>query len=87
MKRANRSMEVFSLSAIDLFASAMGAFMLIPLIIFPFDFFPGGPGSLNRIIFTFVAACIVSEMFVQRVVVYNMSIIFLLLFLLRLGRN
>lgn len=36
MKRPNRSFEVFSLSALDLFASAMGAFIIITLIIFPY---------------------------------------------------
>lgn len=36
MKRARRDIQVFSLSALDLFASAMGAFMIITLIIFPY---------------------------------------------------
>lgn len=36
MKRQARSFEVYSLSALDLFASAMGAFIIITLIIFPY---------------------------------------------------
>jgi hypothetical protein len=35
MKRKPRSFEVFSLSAIDLFASAMGAFIIITIILMP----------------------------------------------------
>lgn len=35
MKRRRREFEVFSLSAIDLFASAMGAFLVITLILMP----------------------------------------------------
>jgi Mg-chelatase subunit ChlD len=35
MKRRNRSVEIFSLSALDLFASAMGAFILIAVILMP----------------------------------------------------
>jgi hypothetical protein len=35
MKRKQRSFEVFSLSAIDLFASAMGAFIIITIILMP----------------------------------------------------
>lgn len=36
MRRPNRTLEVFSLSALDLFASAMGAFIIISLILFPY---------------------------------------------------
>ena len=36
MRPARRAIQVFSLSALDLFASAMGAFMIITLIIFPY---------------------------------------------------
>lgn len=35
MKRRNRAVEVYSLSAIDLFASAMGAFIIISIILMP----------------------------------------------------
>lgn len=36
MKRPNRSLEVFSMSALDLFASALGAFIVITMIMFPY---------------------------------------------------
>lgn len=36
MRRVNREINVFNLSAIDLFASAMGAFMLISLVALPY---------------------------------------------------
>lgn len=36
VKRPNRNLEVFSLSALDLFASAMGAFMIVTIILFPY---------------------------------------------------
>jgi hypothetical protein len=36
MKRANRDVEIFSISALDLFASGMGAFMIIAIILFPY---------------------------------------------------
>ena len=35
MKRRNRVFEVYSMSAIDLFASAMGAFIIISIILMP----------------------------------------------------
>lgn len=35
MKRPNRDFEIFSLSALDLFASSMGAFIILVLIMFP----------------------------------------------------
>ena len=35
MRSRQRSFEVFSLSAIDLFASAMGAFIIISIIMMP----------------------------------------------------
>lgn len=36
MRKSNREINVFSLSAMDLFASAMGAFMLISLVALPY---------------------------------------------------
>ena len=36
MKRPSRELNIFSLSALDLFASAMGAFILITVILFPY---------------------------------------------------
>ena len=36
MKRPNREVEIFSLSALDLFASSMGAFIILVLIMFPY---------------------------------------------------
>ncbi|MCK6454398.1 MAG: hypothetical protein L6R19_26645 [Alphaproteobacteria bacterium] len=36
MKRTSRTLELFSLSALDLFASAMGVFVLIVVILFPY---------------------------------------------------
>jgi hypothetical protein len=36
MKRPSRELNIFSLSALDLFASAMGAFILIAVILFPY---------------------------------------------------
>ena len=36
MKRRNREINIFSMSALDLFASALGAFILIAIIIFPY---------------------------------------------------
>ena len=36
MKRRNRELNIFSMSALDLFASALGAFILITLILFPY---------------------------------------------------
>jgi hypothetical protein len=35
MRRANRDINTLSLSALDLFATAMGAFAIIMLILFP----------------------------------------------------
>lgn len=35
MRRSNRNMEAFSLSALDLFVSALGAFILIAISLFP----------------------------------------------------
>lgn len=35
-RRASRSMEIFSLSAIDIFASAMGAFIVIAVVLMPY---------------------------------------------------
>ena len=36
MKRPDRTLNIFSLSALDLFASAMGTFVLIAIILFPY---------------------------------------------------
>ena len=36
MKRRNREIGVFSMSALDLFASALGAFILLTVVIFPY---------------------------------------------------
>ncbi len=36
MRRPNRHIEIFSISALDLFASALGAFILVAIILFPY---------------------------------------------------
>ncbi|MCK6454399.1 MAG: hypothetical protein L6R19_26650 [Alphaproteobacteria bacterium] len=36
MRRPNRTIEIFSLSALDLFASAMGAFVVVAALLFPY---------------------------------------------------
>src|SRR5690606_21825283 len=36
MRRPSRELNIFSISALDLFASAMGAFILIAVILFPY---------------------------------------------------
>ena len=36
MKRKNREVSIFSMSALDLFASALGAFILITVVMFPY---------------------------------------------------
>ena len=36
MKRRNREINIFSMSALDLFASALGAFILIAIVMFPY---------------------------------------------------
>jgi len=36
MRRSNREINIFSMSALDLFASALGAFMLLAVVFFPF---------------------------------------------------
>ncbi len=36
MKRPNRDINIFGMSALDLFASALGAFILITLVLFPY---------------------------------------------------
>ena len=36
MRRPNRNIEIFSLSVLDLFSAAMGAFIIISLILFPY---------------------------------------------------
>lgn len=50
MKLRNREVNVFSMSALDLFASAMGAFMFLAIIALPF--FPNtgsSPESISEI--------------------------------------
>ncbi|TFH75025.1 hypothetical protein E3V39_02465 [Gammaproteobacteria bacterium LSUCC0112] len=47
MRRRSKELNIFSMSALDLFASAMGAFILITLILFPF--FPNTGDSPERI--------------------------------------
>ncbi len=49
MKKKNRDINIFSMSALDLFASAMGAFVIIAVIMFPY--FPNmgdSPGQVAR---------------------------------------
>jgi hypothetical protein len=36
MRRPNRNIEIFSMSVLDMFASALGAFILISVILFPY---------------------------------------------------
>jgi len=36
MRRPNRNIEIFSLSVLDLFSAAMGAFIIVALILFPY---------------------------------------------------
>ncbi len=36
MKRSNREINIFNMSALDLFASALGAFIVLALVVFPF---------------------------------------------------
>src|SRR5690606_11779160 len=36
MRSPNRNVEVFSISALDLFASALGAFIIVAIILFPY---------------------------------------------------
>ena len=45
MKRKNRELSIFSMSALDLFASALGAFILIAVVMFPY--FPN-TGTADR---------------------------------------
>jgi hypothetical protein len=47
MKRRSREINIFSISTLDLFASAMGAFILITLALFPF--FPNTGDSPERV--------------------------------------
>ena len=47
MKKRSREINIFSMSALDLFASAMGAFILITIVLFPF--FPNMGDSSERI--------------------------------------
>ena len=47
MKKRSREINIFSMSALDLFASAMGAFILITIVLFPY--FLNKDESLERI--------------------------------------
>lgn len=47
MKRRNREINIFSISALDLFASALGAFLLITVVLLPY--FPNTGNSPIRI--------------------------------------
>ena len=47
MKSRSRELNIFSMSALDLFASAMGAFILIALILIPY--FPNTGDSAERV--------------------------------------
>ena len=47
MKKPSREINIFSMSALDLFASAMGAFILITIILLPY--FPNTGDSPERI--------------------------------------
>ena len=52
MRIPDRDTAVFSTSAIDLFASALGAFILLVMLLFPY-YRHAGPGThLNRLIYT-----------------------------------
>ena len=46
MKRRNRDITIFGMSALDLFASAMGAFILLAIVIFPY--FPNSGSADQR---------------------------------------
>ena len=37
MKKRSRELSIFSMSALDLFASALGAFILITIVLLPFS--------------------------------------------------
>lgn len=47
MKKRSREINIFSMSALDLFASALGAFILITVILFPY--FPNTGDSPERV--------------------------------------
>ena len=36
MRRPNRNIEIFSMSVLDMFASALGAFIIVSVILFPY---------------------------------------------------
>ncbi len=48
MRRLNRQTSVFSTSAIDLFASALGAFILLVMILFPYYRNAGSDDAFSR---------------------------------------
>ena len=47
MKRRHREINIFSMSALDLFASALGAFILIAVVLFPY--FPNTDSSPEHV--------------------------------------
>jgi hypothetical protein len=49
MRRPNRDTSVFSISAIDLFASALGAFILLVMILFPYYRHAGSADSWSEV--------------------------------------
>ena len=48
MRRLNRETTVFNTSAIDLFASALGAFILLVMILFPYYRNAGDDDAFSR---------------------------------------
>ena len=48
MRRLNRETTVFNTSAIDLFASALGAFILLVMILFPYYRNAGSDDAFSR---------------------------------------
>ena len=49
MKRKSRELSIFSMSALDLFASALGAFILISVVMFPYFPNTGTAEFLERV--------------------------------------
>jgi len=47
MRANRRNISVFSISALDLFAAALGAFILIVLVLFPY-YKKGGSGRFRQ---------------------------------------
>ena len=50
MKKKDRTVEVFSLSALDLFASTMGEFVMLSVIMLPYDYKGKEPEAENGIL-------------------------------------